>query len=463
MTNNNNGAAPGAGFTLIELLLTLLLSVGLLVLILTAFASTNELARSNTALAESQQSGRISMDQIGRLLRRAGRGGLSGELRTNIGATAESIWTPALAVRSNAGLNGTTQDVLVGFAGSPTAVVGSDIFTVRGALYGTRFLTRPADIALLDGGGAPTTPDLAVNGTIDVFGLSPTFSLPQDLSQLVNALVAPDGTPTTAALLLTAAQDPSIHAVVRLTNVQVIVPGPPLGHVRLQFDINPVDQEMIGYRSLYDAPPTGLPAPLSSVSAVSIVDEVRFFTREAYSVFGDPTSEIRPKLSMIRVRPGSELPLFGNINDSMEDIVENVGSLQVALGFRSNLGPAPTDQNGDGVVTLADEDVDEVDCADVNGDDWLFNCPSDDATDPTWNGPWDPIAGPRLPDLIHVRVSALVRSDRPDPGYDAPRIIRIEDADFDNDPLLSYWNDPNNIEIRFRRQLARTVVEPRNL
>ncbi len=451
---------PQAGFSLIELVISLILSVGLLTVVLTAFASTNELARSHISLAESQQSGRIAMHEVSRLVRMAGRGGLNGRLIPDPAGTPNVVSSSALEVRDNVGFAGTSTEVLIGWPASPTAIYGSDILTVRGVMNGTMYqLAIGSSFTLMDQSGVPATPDTAAQGALLVRSVNPA-GLAQDLEKLLSAVEGGQTVP----LLLVSSDEDNIHAVVQLTNVEVTAEDDSGGpqEVRLRFNIQSGSMELDGYRSLYNANTPGLPAALRSVSLVGVVEEHRFFVRESYSVAGDTSSEVRHKLAVMRVLPGSEAPM-GDISSATQDVVDDISAFQVALGFLSILGPPPIDRNNDGQITIDDQEINESTTGD--NDDWLFNGPSDDPTDPAqpWGPPWDddPVTpAPPQPKLIALRISALVRSDRPDPGYFAPQVTQIENAIY-SDPGLRYWN--SEFERHFRRQLVRTVVEPRNL
>ena len=68
--------AGDQGFTLVEAIVSLLLAVGILVGVLTLFDRNNQLARSQTYVAEMQNSLRVGQADLARYIRMAGRGGL---------------------------------------------------------------------------------------------------------------------------------------------------------------------------------------------------------------------------------------------------------------------------------------------------------------------------------------------------------------------------------------------------
>jgi hypothetical protein len=80
-------------------------------------------------------------------------------------------------------------------------------------------------------------------------------------------------------------------------------------------------------------------------------------------------------------------------------------------------------------------------------DDWLFNAKADTPINTAnWNGS----------PLLFVRLNTFVRTDRRDPQYTAPQIIKIEDRDYSGSPFNSGTN------LMFRRRLMQTVVDVRN-
>ena len=69
---------------------------------------------------------------------------------------------------------------------------------------------------------------------------------------------------------------------------------------------------------------------------------------------------------------------------------------------------------------------------------------------------WNPVGDT----LRYLRITTMVRTDRPDRGYKAPELGRIEDRDY-NDPEHEKFNETR--ERRYRRRRLETVVDMRNL
>ncbi len=154
--------------------------------------------------------------------------------------------------------------------------------------------------------------------------------------------------------------------------------------------------------------------------------------------------------------PGSENVFDGDAQQARLDLADNILDLQVALGYDSILGAAPSDQNGDGFTNEDDVLLTESDSG--QDDDWLFNSDQDDPNEAPFVPPWDtdPLTGtPPQPELYYVRLTTLARVQVPDRTYDSLLIRRIENRDV----------DPLNVldERRYRRQLMQTTIDLRNL
>ena len=453
------------GFTLVELLVAVGISIGILVGILALFDTASELARVQTSISDLQQSSRIGQREITRIVRLAGRGGLPHVLPQPLGGLGAAVVVSqgtALALRNNVGLSGVDDDVAMGFANSPKAVQGSDILTVRGVIttpvYQVPATAGASTLVLRDAGGTVTTdPAVATSGTILVTDPGPT-GIPQDLSPIAKAIA--DGVPE--ALILTGLVADTIFAVVELAaGSSVDDPNNPTA-ATLNFSV-------IGgaytteYRTLYNAGGGNLPSAMTSVAFIGIVEEYRFYVRARRTIPGNAQSQLIPTLSKARMIPGSEIPYRSLLSEAQIDIADNFLNLQVAMAFDSSLGDPLVDRNGDGLVN--DDDIDITETANGNDDDWLFNGPGDNVADPTqpWTSPWDDdpnTAALPKPILQTLRVTALVRSERPERTYEAPELINIEDLFFSSSPM-DVWN--NQLNTKYRRRTLLSDIDLRNL
>ena len=436
------GALRRGGFSLIELVVVVALAVILMLGLLEVFERNTTLAKTQTQVAEMQQGLRTSQNLMSRFIRMAGRGGLPAML--DDGGVGK---TPALTVLDNIGDGGGSLEIVPGLADGPIAVAGTDVLTVRGVLTTSIFQVNTVGgaLTLFDSSGVPTEDAaVAASGTLVVSTPSPT-GRPQPLDDLNNAIDM--GLPE--ALVLVSSVDETIYGVVEL-DPGSSASGP--ASVTLAFEVGGIHA---GYRDLYasgSGPNPVLPDGLTSVAWVGILEEYRFYVRD-----DDPDPEkIDPLLSMARMFPGTQTPHGGAASASL-DIAEDIRELQVALGFDSSLGDAPVDRNGDGEVD--EDDVLLTESSDGGNDDWLFNGDHDDPTRRPWVPPWDdddatPNIPPR-PEIYYVRLSTLARVRSPVFKYLAPEIPRLENADVD--PLNE------NLELRHRRQLMRTIVDLRNV
>lgn len=426
-----------SGFTLVELLVVVLLVVLLLLGLLEVFDSNSSLARRQMEVAEMQQALRAGARRMTRLIRMAGRGGLPAMLES-----AGGLRLPALEVRDNVGTRGRSRAVVPGLAQGPLAVAGTDILTVRGVLTTSIYqVTRGAGaLALRDSAGLPVSdPGAAATGLLRVATPGPTGH-PQPLDDLNNAI----DMGLSEALILVGSVDPSVYAVVELD---------PAASTAGENDVTLAFRVAGGthpeYRDLYLAssgPDPRLPEELTSVAWVGILEEYRFYVRDA---------DAGPTLSMARMLPATEVPHGGNASARL-DVAEHIRQLQVALGHDSSLGEAPLDRNGDSRTDQSDILVTET--ADGGDDDWLFNGASDEPLASPWVPPWDDdetTAIPSRPQIYFVRLSTLGRVPSPLRNFQAPIIPAIENA------IMRPLNTRE--ERRHRRQLLQTTIELRNI
>lgn len=430
------------GYSLVELIVGLTVAVIVLVALFQVFQSNTQLARTQTDLADMQQSLRVGQNEMVRLVRMAGRGGLASMI-DNFGTRL----LPAIAIRDNVGAN---ENIAVGDNNSPTVTEGTDVLTIRGVfnspVYQLNF-ADPTTFTLFDNGGAPTTdPTQAVSGQILVFDPSPT-GIPQDLTALDDAIS--DRSRRPEALVVVSPIDESVYAVVELDARRSSVAGNQ-ATVRFVVRGGTYTQQ---YRNLYasgNGPNPVLPSGLTNAAFVGLLEEHRFYVREPVA-----NTAPAPSLSTARMYPGTEVS-YGTAADLQLDIADNILNLQVSLGFDSSLGPVLSDQNGDGLVN--EDDIVITESADGQDDDWLFNSDQDNPMQAPWMPPWDddPLtATPPEPRLYYVRLSTLARVQVPERTFQSPSIQRIEDAD------VTAYN--TTAERQFRRRLLQTTVDVRNL
>lgn len=421
LASGRRGRHPRRGFTLVEMLISLLVMVVVVGTVLLVFDAHNRIARIQGHVSEMQQSLRIAQHDTIRMIRMAGRGGVP---RGNF---PEGL---AVSVRNNVPDSGDSHHIAVGDIDSPPVLTDTDVLTIRAVLNSPIYQANPA--------GGSFNLDSTINPTVGNLRLqdpSPTTGVPQDLRFLATAIQ--DENPD--ALMLVSPLADEIYAVVEL--------DPNTSSVNATDDDgNPTDVTL-GFRIAggtytddYLALSAGgvFPTALRSVAFAGLLEEYRFYLQEDFAVDGDANSQLTPRLSRARMYPGTEIAYGGDPVNLSADIADGVMDLQIALGI---------DVDGDDQVL---EDPNNP-----AADEWLYNDPGDDPNDAGWDG-----AG-IVPTLYYVRVHTLARTNRPDPRYQSPAILAIEDHVYlESDP-------PGNVaELaarQFRRRRLQSVVDMRNL
>lgn len=393
--------ASQAGFSLVEMIVTTLIMVLVVLGLLAIFDFSNRVARSQTQIAGMQQVQRVAQDEMVRLIRMAGRGGI--------------VLGSALTVRNDVPED---EPILVGGSGVPTVVEASDVVAVRGIFN--------SQIYQLDTNAASFTYDPANNeGFLTIRNLSPS-GVPQSLDDLEQLLqVGGDDIPE--ALLVVSAVDDTAYVVVEVdptfkSIVENTAVTPPSKTMTLRFVTD--GARASAYQSLSTA---ALGTPLmQTVAYAGILEEYRFYVRDlAATGVGSDTA---PELARARVYPGTEEAYRSDAANLGVTVAENVLDLQVALG---------RDDDSDGVIEEG------ASVADRKSDEWLFNVASDNT----------PAGAFSL-----VRLTTLVRTDEPEPYYEAPRLADIEDRTYEGTAL-----NTQEVERRYRRWPLQTFVDLRNL
>ena len=408
------------GFTVAELAVSLFVTIVLILGVLSLFDFSNRLSRVQTNVADMQQSLRVSLQDTVRMVRMAGRGGLP------LGAVPTGT---AMVVRDNVPAN-----TRIAGGSTPLVVEGTDVVTVRGVFRNPIWQVNsanPASFNLTTVAGAP------VRGTVQIATTTPT-GIPQDLSALRTAVLNP--VPVPEALILVSPRDATIYAVVELNAATSDVNSNPNLYT-IGFTITG-GTNTAQYLPLSNG--GGWPVALTNVAFVGLLEEFRYYVRDAGGSDG-------PRLSRAQAFPGTQRP-WRNDNDPSvtndahpswsQDIADNILDLQIALGFDTPQGGGAMtdDDNGTG----NDDRIFEA--ADGQNDDWLYN-DTQAFNAATWNGP----------PLYFIRFSILARTDRRDPQYQAPVLAWIEDHNLS----LSKHNLRN--ERMYRRRVLETLIDVRNL
>ena len=195
------------------------------------------------------------------------------------------------------------------------------------------------------------------------------------------------------------------------------------------------------------------------VLTVGILAEYRYYVTE--------NEDGERWLARARVYPNTET-LHGAGTELDLPIADDVGDLQIALAYDSNVGGGyfACDADNDG----PDDEI----FASATGadDDWLFNdsqAPEggEASDEPPWERPpgsgWetptdcDSVIQPRF---YYVRISTVTRVPNPDPHYVGETLERLEDRAYGTDSA-DYFNGSFGRLHRWR--ILQTLVDPRSL
>lgn len=423
------------GFTLIEVVIATLITAEVILAALALFDFHNKLAHVQAAISDMQQSLRVAQYDMVRLTREAGRGSLP--------AVVKSGAYGAVGVRNNVG--GAVSDVVaIGYSGSPKAVDGTDILTVRGAFSLPIYALDPSGsgIVTLIGGATPAT---ATAGRVLVCATT-KGSIPQDLTALIAAVNAASNAGQVEALILVSSLGDSVYAVVELDPANSAVNGSQPACPASTANPNGV---LIAFKVTGDATAnsfqqlgavsglTGLPAVKSfAVATLGILEEYRYYVRQDATLnpFGDPVK----RLSRARMYPGTETPYYNDPTYLQVDVADNVLDLQVALGVDNNRDGAITE--GTGLGTPPDHTPSTT-------DEWIYNVAAD-----------TPFPSPAFGPLLEVRISSLAGTGSPDFKYQGPKLTNIEDHTYVATDFANTFHGRC-----YRHRLLTTVVGLRNL
>lgn len=411
-----------AGFSLTEMVITLGILVVVLLGVLALFDLNGRIARTQSHLADMQQSQRVAQQSILKLTRMAGRGGL-----LSFDAVAGMQLPDGVALEVS---NNVASGTKLGGCNCAQVLEGTDVLTVRGVMSSPLYQLDPQNTSQFDYDDSE-----GGTGTLIVFKNTPTGA-PQDLTDLADAVDRIEDSGGTEALLLGSAVGQ--YAVVEMVaGGTVDRSGSEIESVTVKF-LARDGTDTAAYRDIsFEG---DYPSSLQQVLFAGIVEEYRFYVRDRRSNPADDSSDVLPQLARARFFPNTD-KAYRNDDSNLADVVaDNILDLQVALGI---------DQNNDGVI------VDGAIDPSVNpeSDEWLFNHPSDNVTNlALWNDPNRP--------LFYVRVTTLARTDRRTPQHQSDLLATIEDKDYTQSPF-----DRFNLhqERQFHRRQVVTTLDLRNL
>ena len=423
-------ASSEAGFTLAEMLVTVLLVALVMIAVLALFDMTSRTARTQTHLAEMQQSLRVAQQTVVRAVRMAGRGGLPARDDLNVDSSLPGGIALAIA-------NNVPADTLIGGDANARVLAGTDVVTVRGIFESPIYQFDPR--AVPSAFAFNPDPDIGqTTGTLTVAPTTPTGA-PQPLAALAEAIQrvqTPGGAGTHPEALLLVSPLGDWAVVEMIPGGTISTNGTEISRVTIQFKARQGD-----FSSQYQGISRGgtFPTALETVAFAGILEEYRFYVREVRAVPGDVSSDLMPELVRARLYPNTNVPYQRNAASLTNVIADNVLDLQAAFAI---------DRNDDDLI------VENLAAGkDPTLDEWLFNAVGDDPDDESWNTDG---GSP----LYYLRISTLVRTDRAEPFYTDEALTKIEDKDYTQAP---YSLQNAEWERRYHRRQLRTTVDLRNL
>lgn len=413
------------GFTLTELLISLAIAVLVILAILGLFDLNQKLARTQTQMADLQQSLRVGQQSVMREVRMAGRGGLPA-IQPPAGTFAGKFLPVGVAIEVD---NNVADGTQLGGSASASVVAGTDVLTIRGVFSSPIYqINSTSGLVTLNPRPNPSTspPTIPDTGVVQIADKTPT-GVPQDLQPLLDAIADKHPVP----IILVSPLGQTLYAVVELDE------GNSDGdatQVSLAFKVQN-GTHTADYLGL--SPGATYPTDMNTVAFVGLLEEHRYYVREQRAVPGDSNSELVPQLTRARFYAGTDTPFAGSGGNLTEVVADNILDLQVALGVDTDNNELVDEGEPGGTPTPAT-------------DDWLFNDPGDNAAGNLWVGP-----------LYYVRLTTLARSDRPEREYVSPPLTTLEDHAYNESDTPS--TEAERLERLFRRRAMQTVVDMRNL
>jgi len=292
-----------AGFTLVELLVSLAVTAVLILGILATFDLNNRVTHVQTNIADMQQSLRVAQDDMLRLARMAGRGGLPANM--------------AVAVTNNVAANTN----LVTAVTSTRILEGTDVIRLRGVFNSSVYQVdslNPDMFTKPDAGGIASVTVAAKTG----------IGVTQDLAALREKLTKPAGYAGIgeALLVVSPAETYVVGEVVSATPGTItLADGTVVATLIITYQQHPNAAALNGV----------FPAAASfpAVAYIGILEEYAYYVREQHAIPSDLTSDLTPKLARARLFPGSSTPYRDDANNAVLDLADNILDLQAAVSF----------------------------------------------------------------------------------------------------------------------------------
>ncbi|MEM7353162.1 MAG: prepilin-type N-terminal cleavage/methylation domain-containing protein [Acidobacteriota bacterium] len=440
---------PVAGFSLLEVVVTLGIVAVVLIAALSLVDSGGTVTRSQTAISDLQNNQRVAQQEMTRMLEMTGLGGVPEGIDPDLAGNINGgVFPNGLAI---AVTNNVPPDTRIGSdLTTPGVVEGSDVLTVRGVLSTPVYFIEPQQTLTLDGNGMASV-------TIQQ---NPEIGVTQDLETLRQVLgAALAATPQRPeAFIVRDRFNPGAFAVMELNPAGTALgaQGDPSLTIGLILSSNESNQQYaneygrmnLGTTLLQGSGGTQVILPDGTsvqlprmIGSIGLLEEYRFYIREAWSIAGDSTSLPRPALSRARFYPGSDdLHPDGSI-----DVSTGVLDLQVALGVDLPPVDGRVADGFDAAGQAVGRDEDEV----------LYNHPDDDdgLSPAPGSRTWAALGA----QVLFARLSTVVQAESPDRTFAGRDLGSIEDHDLSD----SVFNSGALSKVRKRH--LQTIVKLRNL
>jgi Tfp pilus assembly protein PilV len=425
------GRARERGLTMLEALVTIVVMVSIMLGLYALLDSSNKLAKQETNVAEAQQSARVGIYEVSKVIRQARVGQL--------------YYGNAILPVVNNAPGGTSLTDLAG--GLHYIRKGTDVIGVRGILLADRYAMTTGDVTCSGTCNASSVMSVTIrstarNGVVNyASGATPSIA---NRTRPFYFVAADGGTQS-----ITIGGKPYLIPLYYVGLVDTTGTWYTQTADTFTFTINPQDA---GARK-FNASTGGAPA-LEKPYAGGAVDEIRYFVDEGPTNGTGSTADTHPSLAQAAYDPSSG-------NWDVQPIVDEVEDFQVAYGVDGITGATPDRGISPGVVNASAANLDE----------WVGNAANEiqtslviSATDPKHvdafidtsiaSGPPNPALA--TPALRAVWLSLVVKSSDPDIKYDGPGARGFQILDSTAASFSSATGRP------YRRRLQTLAVSLRN-
>ena len=429
-------AARERGFTLIEMVVTTVVLTVVMLGLYVLLDSSNKIAKQETNVAEAQQSVRIGIYELSRVIRQGRVGGLF-------------IANAILPIGNNVA-GGTAFRDLGGI--DHFIRQGTDVIGVRGILSGDKYGLTTGDVTCAGSCATTTAMTITIRATstsgVSNYAPGETPSLAAKTRPFY--FVVADGSTETVTTGGGTFLVPVYYVgLVDTAGAWYTQTGTPA--TTFTFTMDP---QHSGARKLYGVAPTA--ATLDKPYSGGVVDEVRFFVDEGPTNRTSSTGDAHPALAEAILDPSTG-------NWDVQPLVQEVEDFQVAYGV----------DGADGSVKDRGISPATINTTGANLDEWVGNVTNEistrlpiTATDPKRvdafldasmpSGPTAPI--PAVATLRSVMVSLVVKSADPDFKYNGPGARGMKILDSTARP----FSDAASTGRPYRRRLQSFAVSLRN-